>query len=157
MKPNALAAAAAIAFCGAAQAAGPGFLGNLDNSTVLISSAPAGSFTDLYSFTVSSDGFSAGGLFSFSGAISVSAVGLFDSSSTLLAVDSDGSDGFLTFAALPTAGLYFFGVVGNSDGGSYDGAISTVLTAAVPEPETYALMLAGLGVVGWAARRQKKA
>jgi hypothetical protein len=30
-----------------------------------------------------------------------------------------------------------------------------VLTAAVPEPETYALMLAGLAVVGAAARRRK--
>lgn len=27
--------------------------------------------------------------------------------------------------------------------------------AAVPEPETYAMMLAGLGLVGWAARRRK--
>ncbi|MEP7101095.1 MAG: NF038122 family metalloprotease [Burkholderiales bacterium] len=27
--------------------------------------------------------------------------------------------------------------------------------AAVPEPETYAMMLAGLGVVGWAARRRR--
>ena len=27
--------------------------------------------------------------------------------------------------------------------------------AAVPEPETYAMMLAGLGLLGWAARRRK--
>jgi len=27
----------------------------------------------------------------------------------------------------------------------------------VPEPETYALMVSGLGVLGWAARRRKAA
>lgn len=39
---------------------------------------------------------------------------------------------------------------------SFDVGIDNIsLTAvAVPEPETYALMLAGLGVVGWAARRR---
>ncbi len=31
------------------------------------------------------------------------------------------------------------------------------IAAAVPEPETYALMLAGLGALGWAARRGKPA
>ncbi len=33
-------------------------------------------------------------------------------------------------------------------------SLSPFAVAAVPEPETYALMLAGLGLVGWAARRR---
>jgi len=35
------------------------------------------------------------------------------------------------------------------------GAAEVVMTAAVPEPETYAMMLAGLGLVGLIARRRK--
>ena len=31
-----------------------------------------------------------------------------------------------------------------------------VVRAAVPEPETYALMLAGLGLVGFVARRRQR-
>ena len=32
---------------------------------------------------------------------------------------------------------------------------NVTLTAAIPEPETYALMLAGLGVIGYVARRRR--
>jgi hypothetical protein len=32
---------------------------------------------------------------------------------------------------------------------------ASVTVGAIPEPETYALMLAGLGLVGWAARRRR--
>jgi hypothetical protein len=37
-------------------------------------------------------------------------------------------------------------------GGTYTGGITV---AAVPEPETYAMMLAGLGLIGFSARRRK--
>jgi opacity protein-like surface antigen len=46
-------------------------------------------------------------------------------------------------------------VVGSSGGNaSYSGTINL---AVVPEPETYALLLAGLGVVGFIGRRKRKA
>lgn len=51
-----------------------------------------------------------------------------------------------------------FRAIGTSDslGGSLD-AISVTTTSPVPEPETYAMMLAGLGLLGFIARRRKKA
>ncbi|MES2162598.1 MAG: choice-of-anchor C family protein [Pseudomonadota bacterium] len=44
-------------------------------------------------------------------------------------------------------------------GDGYSGAVldNVSVTAAVPEPETYAMMLAGLGLVGFIARRRKAA
>lgn len=38
----------------------------------------------------------------------------------------------------------------------HDGDIMQAVAAPVPEPETYALMLAGLGMVGWVGRRQRQ-
>lgn len=52
-------------------------------------------------------------------------------------------------------GTYYLTVSGNatgSSGGAFSGMINV---SPIPEPETYALMLAGLGVVGFLARRRK--
>ncbi len=41
--------------------------------------------------------------------------------------------------------------------GSSGSVIDNVLVSAVPEPETYAMLLAGLGLMGVVARRRKQA
>lgn len=54
-----------------------------------------------------------------------------------------------------TSVLSFSGFAGN---GAYGVALDNVkVTAAVPEPETYGMLLAGLGLVGLVARRKKQA
>lgn len=54
-----------------------------------------------------------------------------------------------------SAGQYHFDLIGTTaglNGGTYSASVSL---APVPEPETYAMMLAGLGALGFMARRRK--
>jgi hypothetical protein len=73
----------------------------------------------------------------------------------ILKGSADGRPFFFKFDSGVAAGgtLAFDRIRGNL---SY-AAVVGVATPAVPEPEAYALALAGLGVVGWAARRRHKA
>lgn len=170
MNPKFLTALAAVSICGAAQAAGPGFLGNMDNSTVAIENTIVGddvSFTDNYTFTVSDTAFADGSVAKLrlnpfpqipgpEWNLMFDEISFVDvASNTVLGSDTNGFDGWSLTATLPDAGLYRLVVEGTTSGnfgGKYEGELSVAL---IPEPSTYALMLAGLGVVGFLAKRRK--
>ena len=58
------------------------------------------------------------------------------------------------FTDLP-AGSYTYHVYGNINETGYSPAELTFTSTAVPEPETYAMLFAGLGVLGFAVRNRK--
>jgi len=80
---------------------------------------------------------------------------------TLLAVGTntanlDGSTDSVLIGLLPVTGNYDFVVVGTvtgSLGGAYGGPLH--IFTPVPEPEIYAMLAAGLGFMGFVARRRK--
>jgi hypothetical protein len=131
--------------------------GHHDALEVASSTTPVGSFSDSYMFTVGTPSSIA------SSAVSNnlgSLLGLTGGTVTLFA-DAPGVDPTVgtysfsgTFASL-LAGSYYYVVsgIGTGASGGFYALASSV--SAVPEPETLALMLAGLGIVGFKASRRK--
>jgi len=68
----------------------------------------------------------------------------------------DGTSGDTSHTVLLTDGGYYFSVAGVADGTS--GGIYGISTAIapIPEPETYALLLTGLAVLGFASQRRRR-
>ena len=133
------------------------FVGN----TASFSSSVSGAFTDFWTFSVVAPGASAaasatnisfngaGGINSFAGLLST--VSLASSATVNPPVVVNVLSGF-TGTLIP--GAYSLRISGTAvtGGASYGGNL--VLTP-IPEPETYALMLAGLGVIGFVAARRR--
>ncbi|MFZ5574895.1 MAG: FxDxF family PEP-CTERM protein [Pseudomonadota bacterium] len=155
---------------GSAAAVGPSYLGNLAGNTVSIGNnfMPGATINDVYSFDIMPLSAVAGtavsielNLPSFPGAefsISNFKIEFRDSLNNLIAQDTPTAPNDYTLdlnALLPAAMGYQFVVSGNVTGtlgGSYGGALAA---APVPEAETYAMMLAGLGLVGFMVSRRR--
>ena len=178
MKLKALAAVAVLAISGPAMATlsctssttiGP--MGPPDISYAQMNNSfwsAVGTFADCYAFSVDAWTDTFGGVVSWDTSrnyidISVGSVSLY-SNGTLIGSDSSPED--FTFNSLD-AGSYQMVVSGSVTNTStsgqhfpspvgYSGGFSTI-AAAVPEPESYAMMLAGFLSVGAVALRRKKA
>jgi PEP-CTERM motif len=136
MKLKSLAAAAALAASFGASA-----------QTTSVFDLTSGVFADPYTFTLS-------GLSDLVGDTNSSGITWFGvllqaPSLSYSALDTNPDDGF-SFSNL-SAATYSLTFLGAGTGGY--GGFYTV--TAVPEPETYALMLAGLGIVGFVAARRR--
>ncbi|WP_432383397.1 FxDxF family PEP-CTERM protein [Duganella sp. P38] len=124
----------------------------------------AGSFSDTIDFIVPSGslGTSANPL-----TLSLGGVNVFNITNLTYSIFSgtSGSGGDLwgTFLgnnsyhdiALNVGGAYHMVITGLADG-TLGGSYGVSMVSGVPEPETYAMMLSGIGVLGFMARRRKK-
>lgn len=154
-----LAASALLATSAAAFAVGPGPLGTIDNLPITISNiVPAGIFQDVYSFSIADPGSLSGNAVAINfGSYNILGltVTLQDSTFAVIGSDANPSDGF-TFSGL-AAGNYALNVLGfatGTGGGFYAGGFITE-TAPIPEPETYAMLLAGLGMIAFMVKRRR--
>jgi len=75
---------------------------------------------------------------------------------TLMAQFSfNGTTGSTFNSVVLPSGGYFYKIEGNANGLAGGLYVLTSTLAPVPEPETYAMLLAGLGVIGFIARRRR--
>lgn len=153
MKLKFLVAAAAFAMVGGAHAATD--LGVITDTVSFSGSAASETFT----FTLTSDVVDAyagvTATFGKKSGFDITSV-LFGSTPILPSASTPTFDNYVIFSGALAAGTYSFTVNGTpkSPGASFSGSIEVT---PVPEPESLALAVAGLGVAGFVARRRKSA
>jgi len=139
-------------------------LGVLPTDTLVATSftQAAGPVNDLLTFTIGDDSLFTEEGFAWTGKVGqtfqTSIYGLqFDLYKVGDADKYLGFDGYSFSVFNLDSGDYYFKISGTalSAKSGYTISLSATPTAPVPEPETYAMMLAGLGLMGFIARRRK--
>ncbi|CAN5175074.1 hypothetical protein BH11PSE10_BH11PSE10_13200 [soil metagenome] len=130
---------------------------------------PGGAFSlggfidDTYQFTLGSSYMVSSSTYTLFGTIAPATYSLWTlGGDGLVGTADDVGLGGWTFNATPTvhtltlgAGSYYYSVFGKSLTPAAYAIASSIAAAPVPEPETYAMLLAGLGVVGFVASRRR--
>ncbi|HZV65296.1 MAG TPA: FxDxF family PEP-CTERM protein [Telluria sp.] len=121
-------------------------------------------FADKYSFTTASPGALTADVLSTGGnaktGLDITGFGLFNASGELLGgtqLSTGATDNWTLSSANLAAGDYYVLVSGSMAGQSAGKYLADISLAPVPEPETYAMLLGGLGMLGFTARRRKRA
>ena len=141
--------------------AGTGYTADFGNNAV---TGPT--FSDWFDFSLPADTVGQGGATAIT-SITTSGIGvmftgfdLWESTAGLISTNLfslPSSAATLSFVGGYIPGSYHLNVAGFRflPSAGYGGTVSTI-PAPVPEPETYAMLLAGLGLVGFTARRRKQ-
>ena len=149
---------------------GPQALAILDNSAYFGDSFSMGNdgntFMDKFKFTVASvphdfDAIVASITQTAATGLDITGVSLYSGAGDLITAGTLGSSGAMDIWTLSADSLalgnYYLQVSGtmvSNTGASFGGS---VMLAPVPEPETYGMLLAGLGITAWVARRRRAA
>lgn len=148
---------------------GPGDLGTLNGAVSIGNSfGPAASINDVYKFDIAATSATVGTLVTINFdipaltgveyGINNFTAGFWNSSNTMIAMDSQSSamDNVVSVTTTLAPGLdYEFRVTGNvigTIGGGYGGVLAA---APIPEANTYAMMLAGVGLLGSTVMRRR--
>jgi hypothetical protein len=152
MKLRSIALAAALAASSIPAFALTTDIGQLDGDTAGFGNAfPAGAFlfSDTFTFSLASAQTISG--VTFWGNITTFGLQLVDGNGDEIAGTLDTTPASFSYSlAAGSYGLNFIGA-GAGAGSGYGGNVT-----AVPEPETYALMLAGLGIIGFIGARRRE-
>jgi hypothetical protein len=168
MKLKSIAALAALSLGAVAAQATTANLGTL-SSTISTSGGVATSFgsvvNDNFTFSLSVDSIVQSNVTTFLGNINPAFYGIYTAGDDAVVGNADDllvvGHGFTSVSTSQfdtvAAGNYYFKVLGLSNDALSAYSIAATSTAApVPEPETYALLGAGLGIVGFVASRRRR-